>query len=78
LAAALFNPAEGDWLIPRPDRWLEAAATSFDCCLSQPISDGVKGWFTTKELPLDVGETVEAMAELSLPEVFERFAMSFP
>jgi hypothetical protein len=77
-AAALFSPADGDLLIPRPDRWLEATATRFDCCLSQPISDGVKGWLTTKELPFDVREAVEAMAELLAPETFECFAMAFP
>ena len=78
MPATLVKPAVGVLLTPKVDRWLDAAATRLDCCLSQPISDGVKGWLTTKDLPFDVGETVEGMAELSLPELFEVFAMAIP
>ena len=30
-----------------PNRRFETAATCFDCCLSQEILDGGKGWLTT-------------------------------
>jgi hypothetical protein len=76
-AAALFAPGVGLALTPKLDRWLEAAATSFDCCRSQPISDPVNGWLTTENLSLDVGEAFESVTEFFLPKDLELIAMLF-
>ena len=76
--ATLVRPAVGVLLTPNVNRWVDAAATRLDCCLSQTISDGVNGWLTTKDLPFDVGKAVEGMAELGFPKLFEVFAMSLP
>lgn len=78
-----FEAIEAAWrdgvlLTPRVDRRLDAAATDFDCCLSQSSCDGVNGFETTKVLPFDFGEAVETMAEPCVPELFEGLAMSFP
>lgn len=75
--ATLLSPAEGLLLTSRTERWLDTSATRFDCCLSQATLDGVKGRLTTKDLPLDVGEALEPVAKLFLPELFEGFPMLF-
>ncbi|MDZ4375337.1 MAG: hypothetical protein U1C74_28475 [Phenylobacterium sp.] len=75
---ALLSPADGLLLTSRTERWLDTSATSLDCCLSQATLDGVKGRLTTKDLPLDVGEAIEPVAKLLLPELFEGVPMPFP
>ena len=59
-------------------RWLETAATCFDCCLSQPISDDGNRRFTTKDPAFDVREAFEPVPEVLPPEGLELVAMSFP
>lgn len=76
--AMLVTRSEGGLVIPRVDLRLEASATSFDCCLSQPISDRVKGWLTTKDPALEFRKTLQPVAELFLPEDLELVAMSLP
>ena len=68
---------DGVLLTPKVDRRLDAAATDFDCCLSQSSCDGVNGFETTKVLTFDLGKAVEAMAEPGVPELFEGVAMAF-
>lgn len=68
---------DGVLLTPRVDRRLDAAATDFDCCLSQSSCDGVNGLETTKVLTFELGKAVEAMAEPGFPELFEGVAMAF-
>lgn len=78
LPARLVTRAEGGLVIARVDRRLEASSTSFDCCLSQPISDRVKGLLTTKDPAFEFGKTFQPVAELFLPEGLELVAMAFP
>lgn len=78
LPAALAVLADGVVLTPKLDRWLDATATRFDCCLSQSISDFVKRCGSCENLPFDVSEAVEAVPELLLPKDFEWLAMSLP
>jgi hypothetical protein len=75
LPAAPFSPADGVLRTSSTDHWLDTSATRFDCCLSQATLDGGKGRLMTKELPLDVGEAIEAVAKLLLPDLFEGFTM---
>ena len=69
---------DNERLTSNVNRRLETSATCFDRCLSQPISDGVKGLLTTKVDGFDFREALKAMTELFLPEVFKRVAMPFP
>jgi len=77
LPAALTTREDTVALTVKLDRWLDATATRFDCCLSQPISDGVKGWLTTEILPFDLREALKSVSKTGLPEFLKGFAMSF-
>ncbi len=57
---------------------LNSSPTRLLRCFNHSISDGVKGKFTGEKSRLDVGETVEPVTEVVLPEVFEGLAMLVP
>lgn len=76
LPAMLRALGDSEALTSNVDRRLETSATRFDCCLSQPISDGVKGWLTTKDTAFEFGEVLKPVTELSLPEGLKLAAMT--
>ena len=75
-SATVFTRARGELIVSRIDRRPKASATSLDCCLSQSISDGVKGWLTTKDTAFEFGEVLKPVTELSLPEGLKLAAMT--
>ena len=66
---AVYSAADFDF-----DR-RKSSPTSLLCRLSHSFSDAVKGKLTSEIADFDVGETVEAVPEGGLPEVFEGLAM---